>query len=98
MGTASCPGSDGRYITTDDVRCPECATMVELFSDEQRRKCPKCGARVTRKVAPVCAAWCVSARTCLGAARYDDLLQSGMLELGPRETGNGSEDQGEGEA
>ncbi len=82
MAPGKCPGSDGRYITTDDVPCPVCGTLVEMFSDEQKRKCPSCGERVTRKVAPLCSAWCASARTCLGAERYDDLVASGMLELG----------------
>lgn len=83
MPSGSCPGSDGRFITANDVRCPGCGTMVELFSDEMRRKCPKCGERVTRDAVPICAAWCASARSCLGAARYDELLDAGMLELGP---------------
>ena len=80
-----CPGGDLRHLKAEDVACPSCGELVELFSDEQKRKCPHCGFRVTREAAPVCAAWCDSARLCLGADRYDELVESGQIDTGPRE-------------
>jgi len=62
--------------------CPSCGKLVELFSDEQKRRCPHCGERVTREAVPTCATWCVAARQCLGADRYERMLESRMLALG----------------
>ncbi len=75
-----CPGMDGRFITADDITCPSCGATVELFSDEQKRRCPTCGTRVTRVAAPACVSWCAAARDCIGPARYDKLREEGMLE------------------
>jgi endogenous inhibitor of DNA gyrase (YacG/DUF329 family) len=75
-----CPGGDLRHLKAEDVPCPSCGGQVELFSDEQKRTCPTCGFRVTREAAPACAAWCDSARLCLGADRFDELVDSGQIE------------------
>jgi Fe-S-cluster-containing dehydrogenase component len=78
--TGKCPGSDGRDVTTVEVECPMCGTLVEFFSDEQRRRCQACGERVERQATPACAAWCPNASSCLGADRYRELLESGALD------------------
>lgn len=75
-----CPGSDMRNITTVDVICTECGTPVELFSDEQRRRCPNCGTKVDRNAVPSCAVWCPSASACLGTDRLEQLKESGAFE------------------
>ncbi|MBI5231086.1 MAG: phosphohydrolase [Coriobacteriales bacterium] len=80
MSTSKCPGADMRFISADDVRCSHCGALVEMFSDEQRRKCPECGGRVTREAIPACAAWCPAASACLGADRLDELMRSGLLD------------------
>ncbi|MBE0417761.1 MAG: hypothetical protein IBX63_08340 [Coriobacteriia bacterium] len=59
--------------------------MVELFSDEQRRRCPVCGARVSRASALACASWCDAAKECLGTKRYEELLASGAIEERPKD-------------
>lgn len=77
---ARCPGSDMRNISAEDVLCPGCGEMVELFSDERKRRCPNCGTRVERsEPAPMCAAWCPAAAECLGAERYAKLVESGAI-------------------
>ena len=86
-----CPGQDLRFLTTEEIPCPSCGTLVELFSDEQKRRCHACGARVTRDAAPMCAAWCSSARSCLGEERYDRLVAEKALEAPheePADTGS----------
>jgi len=75
-----CPGGELRHLTVEDVPCQACGASVEMFSDEQKRICPQCGERVTRNAAPACAAWCGAARQCLGAERYDQLVDEGQLE------------------
>jgi endogenous inhibitor of DNA gyrase (YacG/DUF329 family) len=76
---AKCPGRDGRLLTVEDITCPKCGTSVEFFSDEQKRKCPGCGERVTREAVPACAAWCTAAASCLGQERFDAAVKSGLL-------------------
>ena len=75
-----CPGGELRHLTVEDVSCQDCGKPVEMFSDEQKRVCPHCGHKVTRVAAPACASWCGAARQCLGADRYDELVESGQLE------------------
>lgn len=69
-----------RSLTVTNVTCQACGASVELFSDEQRRKCPQCGRVVARESAPTCASWCPSAESCVGSKRYGELVESGQLE------------------
>jgi ribosomal protein S27AE len=43
-----CPGQDGRNLKVGLYKCPECGAEVEIFSDETRIKCRKCGTYVYR--------------------------------------------------
>ncbi len=65
-----CPGQDKRYWGYDaiyEVRCPKCGEKVELFKDEIRAKCKKCGhIFVNPKVKLGCAVYCKYAAQCLG--------------------------------
>ncbi len=75
-----CPGGELRNLYVEDIICPSCGASVELFSDEQRRKCPECGTRVERKTTPACASWCAAAKQCLGPERYAEAVESGRIE------------------
>jgi len=44
-----CPGQDGREIRVELYKCPKCGTEVEIFSDEVRVKCHKCGEMITAR-------------------------------------------------
>jgi endogenous inhibitor of DNA gyrase (YacG/DUF329 family) len=79
---SKCPGRDGRNVTADEMKCPHCGATVELFSDEQRRRCPVCGKGVTREAVPSCAAWCAHALECLGAERLEEMRLAGALDTG----------------
>lgn len=61
-------------LTTSLHRCPSCGYLVEMFSDEQTVRCPRCDARVSREAAPSCVQWCSSARACLGEERWNALF------------------------
>jgi len=50
-----------------NIPCPECGRMVELFSDEPKRRC-RCGHVVRRETIPRCADWCPAAAQCFGDA------------------------------
>ena len=70
MPSPSCPGQNRRYWTPDDictVPCPDCEYEVELFKDEGKRRCPRCGNTVYNpRVLQSCAAWCAYADACVG--------------------------------
>ena len=70
---ARCPGQDSRKLTAEVLICPQCRAEVEIFSDEVRVTCAKCGEVVRRKKMPSCADWCVAAKQCLGDGRWKSL-------------------------
>ncbi len=64
-----CPGQDSRNLRVELYKCPKCGAEVEIFSDESRIKCRKCGTYVYREKMPSCIEWCAKARECLGEER-----------------------------
>jgi hypothetical protein len=67
---SNCPGQDGRNLKVGLYKCPACGAEVEIFSDETRIKCKKCGGYVYRDKIPTCVEWCAKARECLGEERW----------------------------
>ena len=72
---SECPGKDDRELTSADYPCPDCGTMVEIFSDERHQRCPKCRTRVFTEAVPSCIHWCKMARECLGDERWDKAME-----------------------
>ena len=66
----SCPGQDRRHLTVGLYKCPNCRAEVEIFSNETRVKCFKCGTTVHKEKLPSCIEWCAAARDCLGEQRW----------------------------
>ncbi len=61
-----CPGRDSNTkLDSEEVPCPGCGRLNEMFGDEQRIHC-RCGAWVFRDVLPSCAQWCPAAAECFG--------------------------------
>ncbi|MBN1344690.1 MAG: phosphohydrolase [Phycisphaerae bacterium] len=71
-----CPGQDSRNLTAAFHRCPNCGAMVEIFSDEQRQRCPECKTMVFTEETPSCVQWCTAARDCLGPERYQRFMEA----------------------
>jgi NADH pyrophosphatase NudC (nudix superfamily) len=71
--TSKCPGQDLRTLRVSLHKCPNCGAEVEMFSDEVKIKCQKCGKIVYREKMPSCIDWCASARQCLGEERWKEL-------------------------
>ncbi|MFH0935783.1 MAG: phosphohydrolase [Candidatus Omnitrophota bacterium] len=61
-----CPGQDDRNITAEMIPCPGCGYEIEIFSDEVKVSCRRCGSPVCNKRLPSCLDWCKSARECIG--------------------------------
>ena len=68
-----CPGQDTRNLRVYLIKCPKCGYEVEIFSDEAKRRCYRCGEVVYREKMPSCIEWCASARQCLGEERWQQL-------------------------
>ena len=69
-----CPGQDFRNLRVEVYKCPNCGAEVEIFSDETRVKCQKCGKRVYKERLPSCIEWCSAARQCLGEEKWKALM------------------------
>lgn len=74
--TWSCPGSAPlKDPTLELVACPYCGEENEIFSDEVRVSCARCGKSISRNFGPTCIDWCSKAEECLGAdlvAKYKE--------------------------
>ena len=56
-----------RQLDSVVVPCPTCGQLVEIFTDEAKRRC-RCGHVLLREALPQCAEWCMAAAQCLGQA------------------------------
>jgi hypothetical protein len=65
-----CPGQDRGFWRENpaiEVPCPACGWSVELFRDESKGRCVRCGHRFPNPGADLgCARWCAMARQCVG--------------------------------
>ena len=68
-----CPGQDSRNLRVALYKCQNCGAEVEIFSDELKIRCRKCGQYVYREKTPSCIDWCASARQCLGEERWKQI-------------------------
>jgi len=92
---SKCPGQDTRKLGVELHKCQECGAEVEIFSDESRIQCQKCGTIVFREKMHSCIEWCSSARQCLGEERWHQLIGVAAKEPTqehPEET-NGSKNE-----
>jgi NADH pyrophosphatase NudC (nudix superfamily) len=71
-----CPGSGNIRTPIPTLKkCPGCGDEVEIWSDELKAKCSKCGTKVFREAVPSCIEWCRAAKECLGEEKYNKLME-----------------------
>jgi len=70
-----CPGQDDRNIKAQNVKCPDCGFLLEIFSDETKIRCPECKNLVSKERLPSCIDWCKFARDCIGEERWRKLKE-----------------------
>lgn len=76
-----CPGARNiRDARPEDIECPQCGQEVEIWSHELTRRCPGCGARVSRERTPSCIDWCAFAEQCIGTEKYQRLRNNPAAE------------------
>lgn len=67
MAKVKCPGSIRNATPTPiDRKCHNCGCDVEMWSDEEKADCPKCGTTIFKDKVPTCVEWCSSAEECMG--------------------------------
>jgi len=67
MGKVRCPGSI-RNTTPVPIerKCHNCGATIEMWSDEEKVDCHKCGTEIFKDKVPTCIEWCKSAEECMG--------------------------------
>ena len=68
MAIDFCPGSSKfRQPEPEEIKCPSCAEVIEIWTDEIKVACPKCKNVVMRKIEGAsCLDWCKYAKECVG--------------------------------
>lgn len=70
-----CPGQDTRKRSAENITCAACGYIVEIFSDENKIKCPGCANEIYRKMLPSCVDYCKAARECIGEGKWRELKE-----------------------
>jgi len=70
-----CPGQSSRDLKATYQKCGKCGYEVEIFSNELKVKCAKCGNHVYRKKLPSCVDWCKAAKDCVGYRKWQELQE-----------------------
>ena len=58
--------ADSHSLRLGLYKCPKCGTSLEIFSDEDKIRCYKCGDMVYRRKLTPCVDWFASAQECVG--------------------------------
>jgi ribosomal protein S27AE len=70
-----CPGAAPLRRPTIILKtCPRCGEEIEMFSDDAKMNCSKCGFTVYNN-ALSCVQWCEYAKQCVGEEVYNELMQ-----------------------
>jgi ribosomal protein S27AE len=70
-----CPGAaDLRTPTLTIKKCPRCGEEVEIFSNDVKVACDKCGFVIYNDLLS-CVQWCRYAKECVGEETYKRLMQ-----------------------
>jgi len=72
-----CPGA--KYLRQPKPElfdCPSCGEEVEIWSDEIRGVCSRCGRTVFREGTMSCLGWCKFAQECVGEATYKRYMEN----------------------
>ena len=60
-------------ITADEKICPNCGSIIELFSIDTQMACETCGF-IAYNDTLSCVQWCQYARKCVGDEMYDHMM------------------------
>lgn len=63
-----------RTPTIQEKICPQCGSVIELFSIDTQMACEKCGF-VAYNDTLSCVQWCEHARKCVGDEMYEQMMK-----------------------
>ena len=63
-----------RTPTIIEKTCPQCGTLIELFSIDTQMPCEHCGF-VAYNDTLSCVQWCAYARKCVGDEMYEKMME-----------------------
>ena len=90
----SCPGAQTiRQPRPEFIDCTNCGSEVEIWTDELKATCSKCGEKLFRAQQASCIDWCPHAKECVGPEVYarlkagveEDLEEKTPLDIFTRE-------------
>lgn len=77
-----CPGAKLiRQPAPEIFKCPGCGEEVEIWTDELRGVCSKCGTVVIKHQEQSCLEWCKMAKECVGEETYNNFMKNRSLTL-----------------
>jgi ribosomal protein S27AE len=69
-----CPGAANIQTPTLSIKkCPQCGDEVEIFSNDLRVSCDRCGFAIYNDITS-CVQWCKFAKECVGEEMYRKLV------------------------
>ena len=68
-----CQGKS-RNMSITEKTCPNCGSVIELFSIDSQVACDTCGF-VAYNDTLSCVQWCQHARKCVGDAMYEQMME-----------------------
>lgn len=74
----SCQGKP-RTPTLHEKTCPQCGSIIEIFSIDTEVACENCGF-VAYNDTLSCVQWCEYARKCVGDEMYEHLMKVAQLQ------------------
>jgi len=76
MSILSCPGANRiKEPIPEFFICPTCNAEVEIWTNENFRKCGNCGEMVYREQLPTCIEWCDYGKECVGEEAYNRYME-----------------------
>lgn len=83
MELVRCPGTSNIITPIPTIKiCPKCNEEVEIWSDESKGRCSKCGTLIFKEESASCIQWCPYVRQCVGEEKYKQLMEEGSLDEG----------------
>lgn len=77
MSSLSCPGATRiKEPIPEFFICPSCNAEVEIWTNENFRKCGNCGGTVFREQLPSCIEWCDYGKECVGEEAYNRYMKA----------------------
>ena len=73
----SCPGAMRiKDPVPEFFNCTKCGAEVEIWSNENFRRCETCGSLMQREQVPTCIDWCKYGKECVGEEAYNKYMEA----------------------